>query len=207
MNECLAGLPTIRAFGMGPTLIYRYREAADANTRAYFVFLVASRWLGVRLDTICLVFLTVMVFACVGAGPSFVAPGLVGLSVSMLMSLTGAFQWMVRQSAEVENNMVSVERVMDYTVLPVEDVDIAGDDRPSSSDTIISMPSSKHGKAAGPPAVVPADWPTRGEVVFHDVWMRYRPDLSPVLQGVTFALPPGHRVGVVSPSSTVVMAL
>ena len=36
------------------------------------------------------------------------------------MTLTGLFQWAIRQSAETENNMTSVERVMEYGQLPSE---------------------------------------------------------------------------------------
>lgn len=43
-----------------------------------------------------------------------------GLAISSAMALTGMFQWGVRQSAEVENQMTSVERVMEYSKLPSE---------------------------------------------------------------------------------------
>jgi hypothetical protein len=36
-------------------------------------------------------------------------------------------QWAVRQSAEVENQLISVERLMEFARLPVEDVDITPD--------------------------------------------------------------------------------
>ena len=43
----------------------------------------------------------------------------------------------------------------------------------------------------------PADWPTKGTVVFSDVVMRYRASLAPALRGVTFTVSPGVTVGVV----------
>jgi len=42
------------------------------------------------------------------------------LAISSAMALTGMFQWGVRQSAEVENQMTSVERVIEYSKLPSE---------------------------------------------------------------------------------------
>ena len=49
-----------------------------------------------------------------------------GLSIVYVISLSGLFQWVVRQSAEVENQMVSVERMAEYTELPQEET-AAGD--------------------------------------------------------------------------------
>ena len=43
-----------------------------------------------------------------------------GLAISCTMELTGMFQWGVRQSAEAETQMTSVERVIEYSQLPSE---------------------------------------------------------------------------------------
>jgi ABC-type multidrug transport system fused ATPase/permease subunit len=107
LTESLGGLAVIRAFGMAPELTQRYRDAADANTAAYFVFLVSSRWLGIRLDGLCIVLLAAAAFSAV-AVRDVLSPALVGLSLSYVISLTSGLQWTVRQSVEVENQMVSV---------------------------------------------------------------------------------------------------
>ncbi len=41
-------------------------------------------------------------------------PGKVGLSLSYALNVTGAMNLLVRMTSEVETNMVSVERIMEY---------------------------------------------------------------------------------------------
>jgi hypothetical protein len=48
------------------------------------------------------------------------SPSAAGLAISSALMLTGSFQWGVRQSTEVENQMTSVERVIEYSKLPPE---------------------------------------------------------------------------------------
>ncbi len=49
-----------------------------------------------------------------------VSAAIVGLALSHVLQLTGTLQWCVRQSAEVENTMTSVERMLQYTTLDQE---------------------------------------------------------------------------------------
>lgn len=46
--------------------------------------------------------------------------GNVGLAISSTLVLTGIFQWGMRQSAETENLMTSVERALEYAKLDPE---------------------------------------------------------------------------------------
>ncbi len=76
--------------------------------------------------------------------------------------------------AQVENNMTSTERMLEYTELPQEPPRVAeGGARPPSS------------------------WPGSGRLAFERVTARYRPGLKPVLRGITFSLPAGASCGVV----------
>lgn len=41
--------------------------------------------------------------------------GEIGLAITQCIGLTGMFQWGMRQSAELENQMTSVERVLEFS--------------------------------------------------------------------------------------------
>lgn len=102
-------------------------------------------------------------------------PAVLGLALSYLLQLAGLFQWAVRQSAEVVNQMVSVERVLEYGDLPSE-----GALKLDSDDEL-----TKKG------------WPSAGAIQVHDFSVRYRPNLPLSLENVSFIIPSGARVGVV----------
>ena len=99
--------------------------------------------------------------------------GEVGLAISNCIMLTGMLQWGVRQSAEVENLMTSVERVMEYSQLEEEDDPTKEDNKP------------------------PSDWPKEGVIEFKDVYLRYAKEEKEVLKGLNFKTNPCEKIGIV----------
>ena len=93
--ESLAGLAVIRSFGMKGLVMERFLRAQDANSRAYWAFLVTSRWLGLRLDVLCICLLAAASLAAAGSRRQPLDPGLVGLTLTQLISLISGFQWCV----------------------------------------------------------------------------------------------------------------
>lgn len=71
----------------------------------------AQRWLGIRLDFLGILLTFVVAILTVGTRFS-ISPSQTGVTLSYIISVQQAFGWMVRQSAEVENNMNSVERIV-----------------------------------------------------------------------------------------------
>jgi ABC-type multidrug transport system fused ATPase/permease subunit len=51
---------------------------------------------------------------------SLVDPTLLALAMTQLLQLSGSMQWAVRQTAEAENHMTSVERILAYCCLQQE---------------------------------------------------------------------------------------
>ncbi|KAJ3191281.1 Multidrug resistance-associated protein 4 [Irineochytrium annulatum] len=175
VSATLEGLSTIRAYGNQEGFRQSFARIQNENTRVYFCFLSAARWLGLRLDVMSAMFLTLIAYVSVAAkGVSALGlnPGSVGLLLSYGLSLVGLFQWAVRQSAEVENLMVSVERILEYTKLEPE--------APEHTDT-----------------VPPENWPTSGEVIMKSMSLTYPSAPRPVLNDINVNIPGGAKVGVV----------
>ncbi|KAH6913063.1 ATP-binding cassette transporter YOR1 [Coprinopsis sp. MPI-PUGE-AT-0042] len=117
-SESLSGLATIRAYGESRRFILENQTRVDVENRAYWLTVTNQRWLGIRLDF--LGGLLTFIVALLTVGTRFViSPAQTGLVLSYILSVQAAFGWMVRQTAEVENNMNSVERI-DYYANEVE---------------------------------------------------------------------------------------
>ena len=98
-----------------------------------------------------------------------------GLAVSMSLSVTQSLNWSVRMASDLESQMVSVERVLTYTIMTQEAPHIV--------------------PTYDPPAN--SIWPQKGTIHMKGVYMRYRPGLPHVLKGVTLVINAREKVGIV----------
>ncbi|XP_069495246.1 ATP-binding cassette sub-family C member 4 isoform X2 [Ambystoma mexicanum] len=171
LSSSLQGLWTIRAFKSEKRFQELFDAQQDLHSEAWFLFLTTTRWLAVRLDAICAIFVVITAFGSLLLANSLDA-GQVGLALSYAVTLMGTFQWGVRQSAEVENLMISVERVLEYTQLEKE-----------------APWESKR-----PP---PADWPSKGVIAFENVNFTYSLDGPLVLKHLTATIRSKEKVGIV----------
>jgi ATP-binding cassette subfamily C (CFTR/MRP) protein 1 len=112
-GETITGSSTIRAFDCTESFINENERRVDENQICYYPIVVANRWLGIRLELVGnLIILFASLLAVISRGS--IQPGLVGLSLSYALNVTIALNWLVTITAEVETNMVSVERIKEY---------------------------------------------------------------------------------------------
>lgn len=174
-QESLGGVSTIRAFRQQERFELENEWRVDANLRAYYPSISANRWLAVRLEFIG----GVVILAAAGlaiisvSNHSGLREGTVGLTMSYALQITTSLNWIVRQTVEVETNIVSVERVLEYARLPSEAPEIVAECRP------------------------PIAWPARGEVDFKNYSTRYREGLDLVLKNINLDIKTHEKIGVV----------
>ncbi|KAK6485739.1 multidrug resistance-associated protein 4-like isoform X1 [Huso huso] len=171
LSSSLQGLWTIRAFKAEQRFQREFDDHQDLHSESWFLFLTTSRWFAVRLDGLCTIFVTTVAFGSLLLANELEA-GDVGLALSYAITLIGMFQWGVRQSAEVENQMTSVERVLDYTELENEAPWVT-ESRP------------------------PPDWPRHGVIVFEGVNFAYSRDGPHVLKNINAVFRSKEKVGIV----------
>jgi ABC-type multidrug transport system fused ATPase/permease subunit len=172
-SESLSGLATIRAYGEQKRFLRDNQNRVDVENRAYWLTVTNQRWLGIRLDFLGILLTFAVAILTVGTRFS-ISPSQTGVTLSYIISVQQAFGWLVRQSAEVENNMNSVERVVHYaTALEQERPHLIPEKKPQGK------------------------WPSEGKVEMNDVVLKYRPELPQVLRGLTMTVNPGEKIGIV----------
>jgi len=174
-QESLGGISTIRAYRQQNRFALENEWRMDANLRAYFPSISANRWLAVRLEFLG----SIIILASAGLAITSVATGsglsagMVGLAMSYALQITQSLNWIVRQTVEVETNIVSVERVLEYANLPSEAPEVIFKRRPAIG------------------------WPAHGAVSFKNYSTRYREGLDLVLKDINLDIKPHEKIGVV----------
>ena len=192
-GESLGGLPVIRSFER-QNMYTRVNEGkVDDNLSAYVSMKLADRWLCVRLESLGNIVVFFSALLAVVAGRHGAAAG---ISLNNALSITSLLNWAVRNIADTEALMNSVERVLYTTEMTpserpaiIEHINITG---------LISIPSQSHVPLPTTHSdLVASGWPWKGGITIRDAVMSYRDDFEPVLKGVTLNIEPGERIGIV----------
>lgn len=121
----------------------------------------------------CVLYITVVTFSFLLLKSQFKS-GDVGLAILQSITMIGMCQWGLRQTAELENHMTCVERVIEYTEQPPE---------PALETEEKYKPIEK--------------WPSKGRIEFLNLNLRYSPLEPYVLNDLNFAIEEKEKIGIV----------
>nr|POF14566.1 abc transporter c family member 3 [Quercus suber] len=185
--ETLSGASTIRSFDEESRFRDKNMKLVDANSRPRFNIAGAMEWLCFRLDVLSAITFVFSLVFLVSIPEGVIDPGIAGLAVTYGLNLNMLLAWVIWSLCQMENKIISVERIFQYSSIPSE-----------------------------PPLVIEerrADhfWPSHGEVDIRDLQVRYAPHMPLVLRGLTCTFPGGLKTGIVgrtgSGKSTLIQAL
>ncbi|XP_062608623.1 multidrug resistance-associated protein 1-like [Saccostrea cucullata] len=170
-SESITGASCIRAYRAVNRFITESQVRVDTNTTFYHAANTASWWISIRLEFLAnLLVLAAAVFSVLsdtlsGAG--------IGLSLTYSLQVVISLMLVVQCVSEMEMNIVSAERVEEFTRLQPEAEWIEPENRPSST------------------------WPETGKVEFKSYSTRYRAGLDLVLRGLDCVIKGGEKIGIV----------
>ncbi|KAL5521010.1 hypothetical protein ACEPAG_8932 [Sanghuangporus baumii] len=193
--ELLEGIVTVRAFSAEPRFMNGLYHKIDLTLQMFNHFWMTNRWLLLRFDFLSAfaVFCTTMFALSSNQVNRPGWAGWAGLCITSAMQFTNNMYWTCRFWTQLELDLNSVERIVEYLDLPQEPPVVIENSRP------------------------PAHWPSSSGpnedklVEVKDLVVRYAPDLPAVLHRVSFTLRARERVGLLgrtgSGKSTLAMSL
>jgi len=143
----------------------------DDNNIYVLIANYADRWLGLRLELIGNIITTLASLFAVFSRTSLSA-GLVGLSISLSLSISQALNFFVRMGADFEANITALERIKEYVDIPQE------------------APWEIKGTNLD-------KWPGKGHIMFDDYGVKYREELDYVLKNISTEIMPGEKIGII----------
>lgn len=171
LNTTVQGLPTIRAFGVQDILKKQFHRHQDVHVSALHMGYSTTRAFCYWVDLVTAGYIAALTLYYVFVIDSYA--GNVGLVISQAMNLMAQLTVGVKNITDIENHMISVERILEY--------DSIGQERHQESS----------------PNMLPVTWPSRGEISFQDVNVKYEKTDPNVLKNLTFSVEPLLKIGIV----------
>lgn len=173
LSESIQGAATIRAYKLVDRFCKISENKVDTHVQCRYLNYVANRWLSVRLEFVgnCVVLFAALFAALMRDS---VSSGVIGLSVSYSLTITFVLNFAVRQISKLETNIVSVERVKEYSDVPTE-------------------AEWRNEDGSGPPP----GWPSEGRISLNNYSTRYRPGLDLVVRQLNADIGAHEKIGIV----------
>ncbi|XP_074285610.1 ABC transporter C family member 3-like [Silene latifolia] len=186
-SETISGATTIRSFNQEHRFCEASMELINSNSRPKFYGSAVMQWLSIRLDLLSSVIFVCSLIVLISLPVGVIHPGIAGLVVAYGLSLNISQGLVIRNLCNMENRIISVERILQYTSITSEPPLVIDENRPDKS------------------------WPFNGEVEIQDLEVRYAAHLPLVLKGITCTFGGGKKSGIVgrtgSGKSTLIQAL
>ncbi|XLT64532.1 hypothetical protein HN873_020971 [Arachis hypogaea] len=185
--ETISGTSTIRSFDQQSRFQETNMKLTDGYSRPKFNIAGAMEWLCFRLDMLSSITFAFSLIFLISIPQGVIDPGIAGLAVTYGLNLNMIQAWVIWNLCNLENKIISVERILQYTSIPSEPPLVIEENRPAPS------------------------WPSYGEVDIHNLQVRYAPHLPLVLRGLTCTFRGGLKTGIVgrtgSGKSTLIQTL
>ncbi|XP_075660090.1 putative ABC transporter C family member 15 [Castanea sativa] len=186
-SESVSGAATIHCFNQEERFVTRILSLIDDYSRVAFHNSATMEWLCVRINFLFNLVFFLVLLILVSLPRSAVDPSLAGLAATYGLNLNVLQAWVIWNLCNVENKMISVERILQFTNIPSEAPLVIEDHRPKP------------------------EWPTDGRIELENLHVQYNPALPMVLKGITCTFPGEKKIGVVgrtgSGKSTLIQAL
>ncbi|KAK7006728.1 P-loop containing nucleoside triphosphate hydrolase protein [Favolaschia claudopus] len=205
-STTLTGLATIRQVPSSALKVENYfrdqvQEYLDQSQIPFYYRFAGIRFLRAFLALISFVLATGLSILAVGLRHT-TSPSALGLALASLTSITGQLTGILMNLSALENGSVGLSRIHELATLPREE-DVAEARPETGATTPVEKPSLEKEKDDKP--VV------HGAVEFRDVRLRYESAKPPAVNGVSFSVAAGQKIGICgrtgSGKSSLIMAL
>ncbi|KAI8334843.1 P-loop containing nucleoside triphosphate hydrolase protein [Choanephora cucurbitarum] len=184
-GETIAGMATIRAFGVKQQFLVEMMKRVDINAHVKFYRFSMNQWFDLRLSMMGSV-ITFVTGVTIMINLDKMDSGLAGFCLTFVSMFTTLVERGVERYNSLENSFNAVERVVEYMQIEQEAPRIT-DTRP------------------------PVDWPTEGAIEVKQLQVRYASDLPIILKNISFNVHSREKIGIVgrtgSGKSTLALSL